>query len=286
MKVKEQRYRLLYFNRRPLIACLAQMAQFMRSPFLRYLGRCRSVGILISLLASALPVYANNETALVEMPSEQVIEVVDIAHQLANYFEFELNQRIFDGVIFGEPVSQWRIEGNDVNTLRARLAQQEWLVAYLGIGHVMVLDGVYANRLVLLWIEREPSSSYQGLLTIFKQPGQATMLRSIEAWRPELIQEFNERIKRIPLWVPKQAILLLDIEGAEGHQQIYFSEAYSAQQLQRDVSDALVSHGWQARPKVWSHFDHWQRDGVEMQLLYRQLDEGASIYILSQQRED
>ena len=207
-----------------------------------------------------------------------------VASELSQHLSFELGEMIFEGEVFSQAMSAWKIPLNhEFSSLMRELSKKKILTQYHSIGNLIMLTGAYGQSSVLLYLERLNGDAYQGFLSVANNELQDFLIVSPVKLHRYLLDRQDSIRKQWPSWVPESASLLMDVKlNAEQTQYIYL-DSRSLSELKEVVSVNLKNANWEPWLSAESGLSTWTNGHQQLQLYFSSQAEGTALYVLIQQ---
>lgn len=207
-----------------------------------------------------------------------------VAAELSQHLSFKLGEKIFEGKVFSQAMSAWKIPLNhEFSSLMRELSKQKILTQYHSIGNLIMLTGEYEQSSVLLYLERFNGDVYQGFLSVANNELQDFSTESSVKLHRYLLDRQTAIKKQWPPWMPDSATLLMDVKlNAEQTQYIYL-DSRSLSELKEVVSVNLKNANWESWLSAESGLSTWTNGHQQLQLYFSSQAEGTALYVLIQQ---
>lgn len=205
-----------------------------------------------------------------------------VAEELAIKLSLGLRNKVFQGAIFSQTLSAWRIQSeHGFDELINALSKQTILNQYQALANVITLSGEYAHNSVLLQIERTSLDGYQGSLSIMPLKSTPFSYKEEDQLHRFLIREATNLIQQKMLWLPKSSELLMDIEIDTGISQQIYLISMTANELREILSTNLKLLGWRKNDSEDLGFSVWSRNNELLKLYFSDQKEGTALYVSS-----
>ena len=219
----------------------------------------------------------------VSLASSTYAEAEQIATAIATELTLDLSQLIFQGEIFSQATSAWQFHSeHGFGALLKALPKQDIIQQYHGFGNLIMLSGEYAQHSVLMHIERTGVDAYHGFLSVMLSSTADFSADEAPQLQHYLLSQQEVTVNGSALWIPQDAVLLLDIKSNPFlSQQIYLTPT-SLDILQQDVLLNLTSLGWQKNMNEEMGLSVWTKGTQQLRLYFSQQLEGTALYVLTQ----
>lgn len=211
------------------------------------------------------------------------LEAEQIAAELSQVLSLDLEQVIFQGELFSQPISAWQF-GSDFGFLGfvAALSKQNMIQQYQSLGNLIMLSGDHKQHNLLMHLERTGDESYRGFLSVMPNQGQRFDATEAELFQQYLLGQQEIISARGVPWLPPSATLLMDVQSTPFQSQQIYLVSLELESLQQEVWMSLTNLGWQKSSTDNLGLSQWTKGSQQLQLYFSQQAEGTALYVLAQ----